>query len=108
MLTSFRACWAPYQRLRCSSSTMPGSMIAFIDILLDRRHGGLPAETVPCRDGEEIQDYDDRQQQQRRGEHHGARGVDVRRLEAHVVDVEAQVHELAVEVHERPEAIDRQ
>src|SRR5207247_4041136 len=106
-----------YQRLRRSISTMGISMIeaalawglrlavtwtlpATASSLHGRRR--VPAtQAVAHADGEQVERDHDDQQQERRREHHGARGVDVRRLKADVVDVEAEVHELPVEVEKR-------
>src|SRR5262245_22683202 len=114
--TSLSACLAPYQKLTPSISTMgvsitgsapgrAGSALAGRDsamtTLLHRRRRVRPAEPVPQADGEHIQAHDDQQQQEGRREHHGPGRVHVRRLESDVVDVKAEVHELAIQVEKR-------
>src|SRR5262245_51050863 len=122
--TSLSASLAPYHSERCSISTMGASMIddalawgfrlaatctagTMTSLLLDRR-GRVPAtQAVAHADGEQVEQHNDGQQQQGRGEDHRTGRVDVGRLEAHVVDVKAQVHELPVEMDERPRPVDR-
>ena len=58
--------------------------------------------------GGDVQHDDDHDQQQRRREDHRLGGLAVLALEAEVEDVEAQVHEAALGVHEGERAVDRQ
>src|SRR5690554_958407 len=59
-------------------------------------------------DGCQVQHDDDEHEEQRGGIDQRPRRFDVGALEAHVVDVEAEVHELALEVQERERAVQRQ
>src|SRR5262245_20368713 len=56
----------------------------------------LPSQAVAHQDGGEVEQQDDAEQQDRGGVHHGLGRLDVGALEADVVDVESEVHELAV------------
>src|ERR1700740_157149 len=56
------------------------------------------AELVPHDDGGQVQQHHDDEEEDGRGVDHGLGRLHVGALEAHVVDVEAQVHELPVEV----------
>src|SRR5574341_589796 len=68
----------------------------------------LLAELVAHEDRGQVQKNDDDQQEDGGRVHHRLGRFDVGALEADVVDVKAQVHELAVEVGEREEAVERQ
>src|SRR3989304_10310002 len=59
----------------------------------------LLAELVAHDDRGEIEQHDDDQQEDRSRVHHRLGGLHVGALEADVVDVEAEVHELAVQMH---------
>src|SRR6266850_3472453 len=56
----------------------------------------------------DVEQDDDPDQEQRRREHHRLRGLAVRALETEVVDVEAEVHEAALGVDERRDAVERE
>jgi len=66
------------------------------------------AQAVADEDGREIHDHHQQDEEQRGGENHGLGGVRVRRLEAHVVDMKAQMHEFAFQVDEGAFPVDGQ
>src|SRR3989304_1437698 len=80
----------------------------FFRIRLEGRPRKTTPEPVAQQDRRQVQGENDPDQQQRRRVYHGLRRFDVGRLEPDIVDVKAQMHELAVEVEKGPVAVQRQ
>src|SRR5262245_34917790 len=118
---SWRTWLSPYDRLQ-SRITMSGSRtsraaasssLTSVEILMpalssvtvsgivassERRCLILPPQPVAHHDGGQVEQHHDREQQDGGGVDHRFGRLHVGALEADVVDVEAEVHELAVEV----------
>ena len=63
---------------------------------------------VAGEDGAEVQADDEEDEQEGGGKDHGFGGLGIGGLESEVVDMEAQVHEFALEVEERGEGVERE
>src|SRR5262245_6694523 len=91
-----------------SSSAPPKPSISMPVVRLHPR-GRVPApQAVAQEDGAEVRGHDHGDQEQRGREYQRLDGLDIGALEAHVVDVEAQVHELPLQVREGELAVERQ
>src|SRR4030042_1214379 len=72
-----------------------------VSLRSERHAGELLPRAVSDHEGRQVEEQHHQEEQERGGEHHQPGGIHVRRLEAHVVDVEAEMHELALQVKER-------
>src|SRR5450759_970930 len=86
------------------------SIVSLPSLFPTSERGGLQlfAQDVSYDDRREVQrDDDDEEKDRGRVDHRDGR-FDVRALEAHVVEMESEVHDLPLEVQKREDAVDRQ
>src|SRR5688572_14979607 len=97
-----------FSRSRWSSpggSAGAGREDSVIAMVLEGRRQILSPQAAADHYRRQVEEQDDDEQQDGGGVHHRDGGFDVRTLEADVVNVKAQVHELALEVDEREIAV---